>query len=55
MRPLWTLVGLVIAGAFAILLAFWAGQRSLMYLPSGHLETPSDAGLAKAEAAAASH
>ena len=50
MRPMWTLVGLVIAGAFAIILAFWAGQRSLMYLPSGHLETPSDVGLANAEA-----
>ena len=49
MRLLWTLLAIVIAVPAAVLLAFWAGQRSLMYLPSGDVGTPDDAGLGAAE------
>jgi hypothetical protein len=50
MRLMWTLAAIVIAAGAAVLLAFWAGQRSLMYLPSGDVVTPDDAGLGAAEA-----
>jgi fermentation-respiration switch protein FrsA (DUF1100 family) len=49
MRLMWTLAAIVIASGTAILLAFWAGQRSLMYLPSGDVVTPEDAGFGEAE------
>ena len=49
MRLLWTLLAIVIAVPAAVLLAFWAGQRSLMYVPSGDVGTPDDAGLGTAE------
>jgi fermentation-respiration switch protein FrsA (DUF1100 family) len=42
-------LGIAIVGFAAIVLAFWVGQRSLMYLPSGHVDTPADSGLARAE------
>ena len=34
----------------AVVFAFWVGQRSLMYLPSGDVLTPGEAGLGPAEA-----
>ncbi len=49
MRLLWTLLAIVLAVPAAVLLAFWAGQRSLMYVPSGDVGTPDDAGLSTAE------
>jgi len=49
MRLLWTLLAIVLVVPAAVLLAFWAGQRSLMYVPSGDVGTPDDAGLSTAE------
>jgi len=48
-RLIWGLVAILIGIGVAVLLAFWAGQRSLMYLPSGDVVTPDDAGLGAAE------
>jgi len=49
MRLLWALLAIVLVVPAAVLLAFWAGQRSLMYVPSGDVGTPDDAGLSTAE------
>ena len=49
MRLLWTFLAIALAVPAAVLLAFWAGQRSLMYVPSGDVGTPDDAGLSTAE------
>jgi fermentation-respiration switch protein FrsA (DUF1100 family) len=49
MRLLGLLLTVAVSGGVAIVVAFWAGQRSLMYLPSGDVLTPVEAGLGPAE------
>ncbi|HXW07872.1 MAG TPA: alpha/beta hydrolase [Vicinamibacterales bacterium] len=43
-------VGLALAGAAAlVLLLIWAGQRRMIYFPSGHVPAPAQVGLPRAE------
>jgi fermentation-respiration switch protein FrsA (DUF1100 family) len=42
-------LAMAVAAMAAVVIAFWAGQRSLMYLPSGDVLTPDEAGLGPAE------
>jgi fermentation-respiration switch protein FrsA (DUF1100 family) len=46
---MWLVLVLPVTFASLVVVAFWAGQRSLLYLPSGDVLTPDEAGFGPAE------